>query len=158
MIHHVSVGTNDIKRARAIHEPLMSHIGFRLLKPSDKAVHFGSSDIMFSLETPINGLPATPGNGVHIAFQAPDRQTVRRFYESAIANGATDEGAPGLRENYNANYYCAFVRDPDGNKIEAVTFTARESSKDASTQGGGTAGAAQKKDDATTPGGTMKQQ
>ena len=127
MIHHVSVGTNDIERARAFYEPLMSHIGFRLLKSSDKAVHFGSSDIMFSLETPINGLPATPGNGVHIAFQAPDRQTVRRFYETAIANGATDEGAPGLRENYNANYYCAFVRDPDGNKIEAVTFTARES-------------------------------
>jgi catechol 2,3-dioxygenase-like lactoylglutathione lyase family enzyme len=126
MIHHVSAGTNDIKRARTFYEPLMSLIGFRILTSSDKAVHFGSSDIVFSLETPINGLPATSGNGVHIAFQAPDRQTVRRFYESAIANGATDEGAPGLRENYNANYYCALVRDPDGNKIEAVTFTARE--------------------------------
>lgn len=59
------------KRARAFCEPLMIYIGFRLLKASDKAVPFGSSDIMFSLETPINGLPATPGNGVHIAFQAP---------------------------------------------------------------------------------------
>ena len=126
MIHHVSVGTNDMKRARAFYEPLMSLIGFRILKSSDKAVHFGSSDIVFSLETPINGLRAAPGNGVHIAFQAPDRQTVRRFHETAIANGATDEGAPGIRENYNANYYGAFVRDLDGNKIEAVTFTARE--------------------------------
>ena len=129
MIHHVSVGTNDMKRARAFYEPLMSLIGFRILKSSDKAVHFGSSDIMFSLETPINGLRAAPGNGVHIAFQAPDRQTVRRFHETAIANGATDEGAPGIRENYNANYYGTFVRDLDGNKIEAVTFTARESFK-----------------------------
>jgi catechol 2,3-dioxygenase-like lactoylglutathione lyase family enzyme len=126
MIHHVSVGTNDIRRARAFYEPLMALIGFRLLKASDKAVHFGSSYIVFSLETPINGLPATSGNGVHIAFQAPDRQTVRRFYESALANGAIDEGAPGIRENYNANYYGAFIRDPDGNKIEAVTFTAKE--------------------------------
>jgi catechol 2,3-dioxygenase-like lactoylglutathione lyase family enzyme len=126
MIHHVSVGTNDIRRARAFYEPLMSLIGFRVLKVSDKAVHFGASDIVFSLETPINGLRATPGNGVHIAFQAPDRQTVRRFYESALANGAIAEGAPGIRENYNANYYGAFVRDPDGNKIEAVTFTAKE--------------------------------
>ena len=126
MIHHVSVGTNDMKRARAFYEPLMSLIGFRMLKSSDKAVHFGSSDIVFSLETPINGLRAAPGNGVHIAFQAPDRQTVRRFHETAIANGATDEGAPGIRENYNANYYGAFVRDLDGNKTEAVTFTARE--------------------------------
>ena len=108
MIHHVSVGTNDIKRARTFYEPLMSLIGFRPIKTSDKAAHFGSSDIMFSLETPINGLPA------------------RRFHESAIANGAIDEGAPGIRKNYNANYYSAFVRDPDGNKIEVVTFTARE--------------------------------
>ena len=82
---------------------------------------------MFSVEIPINGSAASPGNGVHVAFQTPDRQTVRRFYECALANGATDEGAPGIRENYNANYYGAFVRDLDGNKIEAVTFTARES-------------------------------
>jgi catechol 2,3-dioxygenase-like lactoylglutathione lyase family enzyme len=104
----------------------MSLIGFRLLKLSNKAAHYGASDIAFSIETPVEGLPATAGNGVHIAFQAPDRETVRRFYSSALANGGADEGAPGIRENYNANYYAAFVRDLDGNKIEAVTFTARE--------------------------------
>jgi catechol 2,3-dioxygenase-like lactoylglutathione lyase family enzyme len=127
MIHHVSVGTNDIKRAKTFYDPLMSLIGFRILKESDKSVHYGASDIVFSLETPTDGLPATAGNGVHVAFQAPDRETVRRFHETALANGGTDEGAPGIRENYNANYYGAFVRDLDGNKIEAVTFTARES-------------------------------
>jgi catechol 2,3-dioxygenase-like lactoylglutathione lyase family enzyme len=74
----------------------------------------------------VDGLRATPGNGAHIAFQAPDRETVRRFHEVAIANGGTDEGRPGIRGNYNANYYGAFVRDLDGNKIEAVTYTARE--------------------------------
>jgi catechol 2,3-dioxygenase-like lactoylglutathione lyase family enzyme len=126
MIHHVSIGTNDLKRAKAFYDPLMSLIGLRLLKLSDKAAHYGASDIMFSLETPVNGLPATAGNGVHIAFQAPDRETVRRFHQTAIANGATDDGRPGIRENYNANYYGAFVRDLDGNKIEAVTYTARE--------------------------------
>jgi catechol 2,3-dioxygenase-like lactoylglutathione lyase family enzyme len=127
MIHHVSVGTNDIKRAKAFYDPLMSLIGFRLLKHSDKAAHYGASDIVFSLETPTDGRPATAGNGVHVAFQAPDRETVRRFHETALANGGADEGAPGIRENYNANYYGAFVRDLDGNKIEAVTYTARES-------------------------------
>jgi catechol 2,3-dioxygenase-like lactoylglutathione lyase family enzyme len=126
MIHHVSIGTNDLKRAKAFYDPLMSLIGFRLLKLSDKAAHYGASDIAFSLETPVDGLRATAGNGVHIAFQAPDRETVRRFHETAIANGGTNEGGPGVRENYNANYYGAFVRDLDGNKIEAVTFTARE--------------------------------
>lgn len=127
MIHHVSVGTNDVRRARAFYDPLMGLIGFRVLKSSDRSVHYGASDIVFSLETPLNGQPASAGNGVHIAFQAPDRETVRRFHSAALAKGGRDEGAPGIREQYNANYYGAFVRDPDGNKIEAVTYTARES-------------------------------
>jgi catechol 2,3-dioxygenase-like lactoylglutathione lyase family enzyme len=126
MIHHVSVGSNDIGRAREFYDPLMSLIGYRLLKMSDKAAHYGASDIVFSLETPVDGRAASPGNGVHIAFQAPDRETVRQFYEKALANGGADEGAPGIRENYNANYYGAFVRDLDGNKIEVVTFTAKD--------------------------------
>jgi len=127
MIHHVSVGTNDIRRAKAFYDPLMSLIGFRLLKQSGTSLHYGSSDIAFSVEAPVDNRPATAGNGVHIAFQAPDRETVRRFYKSAVANGGANEGVPGIREKYNANYYGAFVRDPDGNKIEAVTYTARES-------------------------------
>ena len=127
MIHHVSVGTNDVKRARAFYDPLMSLICLRLLKYSETALHYGASDIIFSLETPIDGGRAAAGNGVHIAFQAPDRETVRRFHQTAIANGAVDEGIPGIRDKYNANYYGAFVRDLDGNKIEAVTHSARES-------------------------------
>jgi catechol 2,3-dioxygenase-like lactoylglutathione lyase family enzyme len=127
MIHHVSVGTNNIKRAKAFYDSLMALIGFRLLKASEGAAHYGASEIVFSVETPVNGRPAMPGNGVHVAFQAPDRETVRRFFETALANGGVDEGAPGIRENYNANYFAAFVRDLDGNKIEAVTHTARES-------------------------------
>lgn len=127
MIHHVSVGTNDVRRARTFYDPLMALIGLRVLKSSERSVHYGASDIIFSLETPVDGEPASPGNGVHIAFQAPDRETVRRFHRVAMANGGSDEGGPGIRDDYNANYYGAFVRDLDGNKIEAVTYTARES-------------------------------
>ncbi|WP_349631460.1 VOC family protein [Bradyrhizobium sp. BR 10289] len=123
----MSVGTNDVRRARAFYDPLMALIGFRVLKSSDRSVHYGASDIVFSLETPADGQPASAGNGVHVAFQAPDRETVRRFHATALAHGGHDEGAPGIREQYNANYYGAFVRDLDGNKIEAVTYTARES-------------------------------
>ena len=126
MIHHVSLGTNDVARAKAFYDPLMSLIGFRLMKWSERALHYGASDIVFSLETPTDGQPANSGNGVHVAFQAPDRETVRRFHATAIRNGGVDEGRPGIRANYNANYYGASVRDPDDNKIEAVTFTARE--------------------------------
>jgi catechol 2,3-dioxygenase-like lactoylglutathione lyase family enzyme len=126
MIHHVSVGSNDISRARAFYQPLMAIVGFRLIRETAKAAHYGASDIVFSIETPTDGQAAAPGNGVHIAFQVPDRESVRRFHAAALASEGADEGAPGIRENYNANYYSAFVRDPDGNKIEAVTFTARE--------------------------------
>ena len=89
-----------------------------MLKASATAAHYGASDIAFSLETPVDGNPGSPGNGVHVAFQAPDRETVRCFHAMALEHGGQDEGAPGIRANYNANYYAAFVRDPDGNKIE----------------------------------------
>ena len=93
-----------------------------MLKASATAAHYGASDIAFSLETPVDGNPGSPGNGVHVAFQAPDRETVRCFHAMALEHGGQDEGAPGIRANYNANYYGAFVRDLDGNKIEAVYF------------------------------------
>ena len=127
MIHHLSLGSNDVNSARAFYDPLMSLLGLRLLKHSDRSLYYGASDIIFSIETPIDGLPATAGNGAHVAFQAPDRETVRRFHATALALGGADEGPPGIRDNYNANYFGAFVRDLDGNKIEAVTYTARES-------------------------------
>ena len=70
-----------------------------------------------------DALATVPGErraGVHIAFTAHDRAVVDRFYEAAIAAGATDNGPPSLRPHYHANYYGAFVLDPDGNNIEAV--------------------------------------
>ena len=64
------------------------------------------------------------GNGAHIAFAAGTRAQVREFHRLALAHGGADAGAPGLRPEYDATYYAAFVRDPDGNKIEAVCFMA----------------------------------
>jgi catechol 2,3-dioxygenase-like lactoylglutathione lyase family enzyme len=84
MIHHVSIGTNDLPRAKAFYRPLMALIGFRLMKETDKAAHYGASDIDLSIQTPVDGHPAAPGNGVHVAFQAPDRDSVRRFYAIAL--------------------------------------------------------------------------
>jgi catechol 2,3-dioxygenase-like lactoylglutathione lyase family enzyme len=83
MIHHVSLGSNNVKRARAFYDPLMSLIGLRLLKHSERSLHYGASEIIFSIETPTDGQPTTVGNGAHVAFQAPDRETVRRFHSTA---------------------------------------------------------------------------
>jgi len=74
--------------------------------------------------TPFDGQEARAGNGVHIAYFAADRATVDAFHAAALANGGSDEGAPGLRPHYHPNYYGAYVRDPDGNKLQAVCHSA----------------------------------
>jgi len=124
MIHHVSLGTNDVARARAFYDPIMALLGLRPIGGHGRSADYGVGDIQFSLETPTDGRPAGVGNGVHVAFQAADRAMVREFHRLGLALGGTDAGAPGLRPEYDANYYGAFIRDPDGNKIEAVTYSA----------------------------------
>lgn len=124
MIHHVSVGTRDLARARAFYDPLMSLLGLRVTLAEPRSINYGTGDTCFSVELPCDHRAASPGNGVHVAFAARDRSMVRNFHQTALAHGGSDDGAPGLRPEYDANYYGAFVRDPDGNKIEAVTFAA----------------------------------
>lgn len=124
MLSHVSLGTNDAPRAAAFYDPVLAVLGMRKLDERDGSIDYGTSMTVFSLEKPSDGKPASVGNGVHIAFWAGCRAQVDEFYAAALAHGGSDAGAPGLRPEYDANYYGAFVRDPDGNKIEAVTFAA----------------------------------
>jgi catechol 2,3-dioxygenase-like lactoylglutathione lyase family enzyme len=125
MIHHLSLGTNDIDRSRAFYDPVLTVLGVRLLNSSADSADYGVGSFMFSLETPVDGKPARPGNGVHVAFAAGRRAMVDEFYKVALAHGGSDAGPPGLRPEYDPHYYGAFVYDPDGNKIEAVTFSAK---------------------------------
>jgi catechol 2,3-dioxygenase-like lactoylglutathione lyase family enzyme len=125
MLSHVSLGTNDADRAAAFYDPVLAVLGMRKICERDGSVDYGTAKTVFSLERPSDGKPASVGNGVHIAFDAGTRAQVDEFYRVALANGGTDAGAPGLRPEYDANYYGAFVRDPDGNKIEAVSFQAK---------------------------------
>lgn len=125
MIHHVSLGTNDIARSRAFYDAVLAILGIRLLNSDAESAGYGVGSFVFSLETPVDGKPASPGNGVHIAFAAGRRAMVEEFHKVALENGGSDAGAPGLRPEYDAHYFGAFVYDPDGNKIEAVTFSAK---------------------------------
>ena len=124
MLHHVSLGTNDATRAAAFYDPVLAVLGIRKICERDGSVDYGSAMIEFSLEKPSDGRPATVGNGVHVCFAAGTRDQVDEFHRTALAHGGSDAGPPGLRPEYDANYYGAFVRDPDGNKIEAVSFLA----------------------------------
>jgi catechol 2,3-dioxygenase-like lactoylglutathione lyase family enzyme len=124
MLHQVSLGTADLDRARAFYDPVMRELGLRRTLDVDEAVGYGAGITVFSLNLPADGAPAAPGNGVHVAFEVEKRAAVDAFFRVALANGGTSDGEPGLRPEYDANYYAAFVRDPDGNKIEALTFAA----------------------------------
>ena len=124
MLSHVSLGTNDAARAAAFYDPVLATLGIRKLHERGGSIDYGTSMMFFSLEKPSDGKPATVGNGVHVAFQAETRAMVDAFYDAALANGGSDAGAPGLRPEYDPHYYGAFVRDPDGNKIEAMSFAA----------------------------------
>jgi catechol 2,3-dioxygenase-like lactoylglutathione lyase family enzyme len=124
MVHHVSLGTTDLERARAFYDPVMRELGLRCTLRVQDAVGYGAGITTFSLNLPADGAPASPGNGVHVAFEVERRAAVDAFHRVALENGGISDGEPGLRPEYEANYYAAFVRDPDGNKIEALTFAA----------------------------------
>lgn len=124
MIHHVSVGTNDLARARRFYDATLAAVGLLPMRADAFAAHYGGGHFMFSALRPADGGSATAGNGIHIAFGVEDRAMVDAFHAAALANGGSSDGVPGLRPDYDAHYYAAFVRDPDGNKLEAVTYSA----------------------------------
>lgn len=125
MIHHVSVGTNDLARSRRFYDAVLPTIGLAFMAEDEEGIGWGSGQMTFSVQVPVDGKPATVGNGGHICFAAENRVAVDRFHAAALASGGSSDGEPGLRPKYDENYYGAFVRDPDGNKMEAVTYSAK---------------------------------
>jgi len=121
MFHYITLGTNDLARAKRFYQAVMPTLGFEIAEEDDIEIAYRKpGDVArFYVNRPYDGQPATVGNGSMPAFEAPDRAAVDAFHKAALANGGTDEGAPGLRR-YGANFYACYVRDPDGNKLSAV--------------------------------------
>jgi catechol 2,3-dioxygenase-like lactoylglutathione lyase family enzyme len=122
MLLYITLGTNDLARARRFYEAVMPHLGFALEGEDDTEFGFGrpgDSRTRFWVTKPFDQKPATIGNGSLVALEAESRAAVDAFYHAALAHGGTDEGGPGLRP-YHANFYACYVRDPDGNKLSAV--------------------------------------
>ena len=126
-IDHVSVGVTNMTRAKAFYDAALAPLGLAPIAPIEirgqlVGVGYGEGKKpSFWIQLPINRQPASMGNGVHVAFTAPSRESVDAFYLAALAQGGVEDGAPGLRTEYHPDYYGAFVRDPDGNKIEACS-------------------------------------
>ena len=123
MIDHVSVAVRDLKKAEAFYVTVLSALGLTKLREwPNAAIGFGKKYPEFWINRRNAMDRVADDSGVHICLRAPDTQAVDAFHAAAVKSGGASDGAPGPREQYHAGYYAAFVRDPDGNRIEAVTF------------------------------------
>jgi catechol 2,3-dioxygenase-like lactoylglutathione lyase family enzyme len=123
MISHVTLGVRDIGRAMAFYDEILASLDYARTYTSDVFIGYGDPETksaVFWICLPYDGQPASTGNGTHVAFNAPNRAAVDAFHKLAIALGGKDEGAPGLRLHYTPTYYAAYVRDLDGNKLQAA--------------------------------------
>ena len=129
MLDHVSLRVKDYDRSKRFYEAALAPLGYVLAMEADSGAGFrrgyipsfwikqgDTTEAQFAA-SPISGCG---GPAVHVAFASDDRQSVDAFYRAALEAGARDNGTPGLRPDYHANYYGAFVLDPDGYNIEAV--------------------------------------
>jgi len=123
MIDHISIAVRDLKIAEAFYAALLAPLGITKLREwPDTAIGFGKKYPEFWINKRAAMDRVAADSGVHICLRAPDTAAVDAFHAAALAAGGTSDGAPGLRPEYHSSYYAAFVRDLDGNRIEAVTF------------------------------------
>jgi catechol 2,3-dioxygenase-like lactoylglutathione lyase family enzyme len=124
MIDHVSVGVIDLERSGRFYEATLAPLGLSLLVTRPATIGFGKTYPEFWINLRAGMAPVEPGSGVHICLRAKSAAEVDAFHAAALNAGGGCDGAPGLRPHDRVRYYAAFVIDPDGNRIEAVTFPA----------------------------------
>ena len=126
MFSHVMVGTNDIERSKRFYDAVLGVLGAgEPIRNAAKTGHirlfYRHAGVTFCVTQPINGEPATAGNGCTIGFNCSSPEQVRQFHDVAVANGGVSiEDPPGPRENKPGAMHLAYVRDPDGNKLCAL--------------------------------------
>jgi len=124
MIDHVSIGVHDLAQATRFYELVLGAIGYAKLEVRPATVGFGKKYSEFWLNARPDMPPLALDSGAHICLRVRSTDLVEAFHAAALANGGVSDGAPGLRpHDGQRRYYAAFIRDRDGNRIEAVTFT-----------------------------------
>ena len=127
MFSYVSLGTRDLARAIRFYDATLAPLGHARIAepdPDSRSATWGLDDPGPHLwvTQPFDGQPATVGNGTMVSFLAASPAAVDAFHAAALAHGGSDEGRPGLRPQYGPHFYAAYLRDPDGNKINAVCY------------------------------------
>ena len=122
MIDHVSIAVRDLAAAAAFYDRVLAPLGLARMVERERTVGFCKRYPEFWLNRREVLVAAGADTGSHVCLRAPDEDAVRAFHAAALALGGTDAGAPGPRPAAMTTYFVAFIQDPDGNKIEAVTF------------------------------------
>jgi catechol 2,3-dioxygenase-like lactoylglutathione lyase family enzyme len=122
MIDHISVGVADLDRAARFYETMLATLGLSRLVTRSETIGFGKSYPEFWINLRPRMAKVPPESGVHICLRAKTTADVDAFHAAALAAGGGSDGVPGIRPHDRAKYYAAFIVDPDGNRIEAVTF------------------------------------
>jgi len=122
MIDHISLGVADLDRAARFYEPVLAALGLARLVTRPGTVGFGKTYPEFWINLRAGMAKVSPESGTHICLRARTAAEVDAFHAAALGAGGTSDGAPGLRPHDRVKYYAAFVLDPDGNRVEAVTF------------------------------------
>ena len=121
MIDHVSLAVRDLALSARFFERALDPLGYRRLVDTPSRIAFGSKYPELWLNARPDMLPIAPDTGAHLCLRAKSIQAVDAFHAAAIVHGGTDDGRPGLRRATQVTYYAAFVRDPDGNRLEIMT-------------------------------------
>ena len=122
MIDHVSVAVVNLTASAAFYERVLAPLGFKRIEERENTIGFGKKYPEFWLNARPGMAPVPEDTGSHVCLRAPTEEAVALFYESAIALGGRGDGEPGVRQAAVTTYFGAFIRDLDGNKIEAITF------------------------------------
>jgi catechol 2,3-dioxygenase-like lactoylglutathione lyase family enzyme len=126
MIDHISIAVSDLAAGAAFYEAVLAPLGLTRLVDRPHTVGFGKRYPEFWLNARPDMASVDGGTGIHICLRARTTDAVTAFHAAALAHGGADDGAPGMRDASMAPYFAAFIRDPDGNKIEAATFLPAE--------------------------------
>jgi catechol 2,3-dioxygenase-like lactoylglutathione lyase family enzyme len=122
MIDHVSIPVRDLAASAAFYDAVLASLGYAKLVVRPHTIGFGKTYPEFWLNHRAAGTTLPADSGAHVALRARSTQAVDAFHRAALAAGATCDGPPAPRPEYSSGYYAAFIRDRDGNRIEAVTF------------------------------------
>lgn len=119
MLNHISIGVSSLPAAKQFYDATLTSLGYRCLSEDAGSLGYGADRVVFWVLKSARPVPSDADSGLHICFEAPTTASVDRFHAAGLRHGGKDHGKPGPRPDYGPDYYAAFLKDPDGYRIEA---------------------------------------